>query len=190
MSPRMSFEQLSNSIRKSLNMAKFVVFKEAILWLVVILLKWVRIAGIHLLFELSLVFFLHMPFLSSPVHSICGSTCAPQGKNARFRGESFLWPTKTHSCVRFTPGTTIRPNRANDAHLGPNSGSQRDVKGWHLLLQRLWCGRGCWFENGTMRRRQSEGQRRVGYHWSERLCGDSGGLILSWVFFTILSRET
>ncbi len=55
MSTWMSFEQLSNSIRKSLNLAKFV--KEAILWLVVILLKRVRIARIHLLFKLSLVFF-------------------------------------------------------------------------------------------------------------------------------------
>ena len=27
---------------------------------------------------------LHMPFLKSPVHSICGLTCAPQGKNTQF----------------------------------------------------------------------------------------------------------
>ena len=153
--------------------------KEVISWLDVTLSnKRLRTAGMHLLFEWVLPSFHMCNFWASLLQytQLVDRHARRLRKTPDFEMQNFFGQLKSYSYFGVTVSTKTWLRWANNGHRSGNSGSQSNIKERHLLLQKYWCWRGCWYEYATVCCRKDTGQRRVGYHWSERQCEHSGWL--------------
>ena len=116
-------------------------------------------------------------FLSS-VHSTSRSICSPAQKNPRIWTATIFWPAKSASCFGITNRTPIKISQPDDNHPRSYSDCQSNIGRQHILLHRIWCYWGRWFDDSASCCWKNTWQRQVGYHWPEWYPANSSDLIL------------
>ena len=106
--------------------------------------------------------------ISSPIYSVCRSTCLPHEENTRLWRANSLWPTKPYSPFRVTFCTKITLSWTNNGHCSSDLRSQSKIEGWYILLWGIWSWWGCQSGNKTLHCWKITEQRQVGSNWSEQ----------------------